>query len=141
MLRCPDQFHGRCDHRRDNVAAEDELDWVDVAAAVVQGSAEATVEDTRVTAVEAACVGDVVAEVEGHVVHEAEDAARRVCEADVVGMERAEVSIGRFSARSPTSTPLTMYRASGRRSPLRFPAPKIETKVSVVEQPGGSSVR
>ena len=69
----------------------DELDWVDVSAAVVQGSAKAMVERSSVAAAEAAGVSDLVSKVGGHLVHEAEDAAaRRLRETNGVGIELAE---------------------------------------------------
>ena len=53
----------------------DEFDRVDVSAAVVQGAAELMVESVDVAVAEAAGSSDLVAEVGGHLVHEAEDAA------------------------------------------------------------------
>jgi hypothetical protein len=54
-----------------------ELDRVDVSAAVVQGAAEVAVEEADVAVVEAAGISDLAAKVGGHLVHEAEGAAVR----------------------------------------------------------------
>ena len=68
-----------------------ELDRVDVSAAVVQGAAEVMVEGVDVAVAEAAGISDLVAKVDGHLVHEAEGAsACRLGETNGVRVELVE---------------------------------------------------
>jgi hypothetical protein len=69
----------------------DELDRVDISAAVVEGAAKLVVEGAAVAVAEAAGISDLVAKVDRHLVHEPEDAAAcRPCETNGVGVELAE---------------------------------------------------
>jgi hypothetical protein len=73
----------------------DELDRVDVSAAVVQSAAKATVEGADVAVAEAAGISHSVSKVDGHLVHEPEGAAAsRLCKTNGVRVELAE-RIGR----------------------------------------------
>jgi hypothetical protein len=68
-----------------------ELDRADVSAAVAQGAARVVVEGVAVAVAEAAGTSDLVAEVDGHLVHEAEGtAACRLGETNGVRVELGE---------------------------------------------------
>jgi hypothetical protein len=87
-----------------------ELERVYVAAAVVQGTAKVMVKGVDVAVAEATGISDLVSEMDGHLVHESEDAAAcRLRETNGVRVELAE-RVGRqaTSRRSVRqATPVT----------------------------------